>query len=132
LAAALLSAWLGVGCGSQRFIVVGTVKAPSASGFVEIHRVGKSGTEFTVHMEQLHPASQLEVARKSYVVWVQAGAEAPARLGVLRYNPDQRVGELRTRAPYRRFVVKITAEASNTPSAPSDFVVASEEIKVDD
>ncbi len=132
LVVALATYTLVAGCGSDRYIVIGTTKAPSASGFVEIEHDNASGATFEVHMEQLHPVSQLDPSRACYVVWVEQTGQAPARVGVLRYNPDERSGVLKhARANSRKFVVKITAEATPTPKAPSDFAVASEEIKLD-
>jgi hypothetical protein len=133
MAVALVGLCLTSACGGERFIVVATVKAPSASGYIEIDDVSDKGTTLTVHLEQLHPVAQLDASMKQYVVWAQAAGQPAARLGVLRYNPDQRVGELHARTPLRsKFVVKVTAESNDAPTAPSELVVASEEIKVDD
>ncbi len=122
----------GAGCGGDRFIVVGTAKAPSVSGWVNIKGASKTGAEVTVHLEQLHPPNHLDSSMKSYVVWFEPVSGAPVRAGSLKYVPDQRVGELRARAPFGKFVVKVTAEANDTPTDPSDLLVASQEITLED
>jgi hypothetical protein len=120
-----------MGCGDDRFIVVGTATASSTSGFVEIDSDDDDGAEITVHMAQLHPVERIDPSAKSYMVWLDGGQGAPLRAGKLKYNPEQRTGELKTRSPFLKFVVKITAEASDNPSTPSDVVVATQDIAVD-
>jgi hypothetical protein len=131
-----LTGWLfalaALGCGSDRYIVIGTARAPSTSGFVEVTGSSGSSTELKVHMEHLHTVSSLDPSLHAYVVWFEQGKAAPLRAGSLRYLPEDRVGELEATSPYRKFVVKITAEANDKPSAPSDFVVASQEISIAD
>ena len=41
------------------------------------------------------------------------------------------MGELKARSPFGKFVVKVTAEANDKPQAPSDFLVASQEITLE-
>ncbi len=120
------------GCGAQRFIIIGTASAPSTSGYVEIEHVDKHEVAIKVRMEQLHPAERLDAAFSSYVVWLQGESGNPVRAGSLRYDADARAGELRTKTPFRKFVVKVTAEANDKPSAPSHFMVASQEVLVAD
>jgi hypothetical protein len=127
-----LFALAALGCGSDRYIVIGTARAPSTSGFVEVTGTSGSSAELKVRMEHLHTVSSLDPSLHAYVVWFEQGKAAPLRAGSLRYLPDDRVGELRATSPYRKFVVKITAEANDKPSAPSDFVVASQEISIPD
>jgi hypothetical protein len=120
------------GCGGDRYIVVGTAKAPSVSGWVMIEDASKNGAQVTIHLEQLHPAVHLDPALKVYVAWFEPSQGAPVRAGILKYSPDVRAGELRARAPFGKFVVKVTAEANDKPSRPSDFLVASQEITLED
>jgi hypothetical protein len=115
-------------CGAERFIVIGTASAPSTSGYVEIENRSAHATKIRVHMEQLHPVDSVDPALHAYVVWLEDGRATPIRAGSLKYRPDDRIGELKVTSPYRKFVVKITAEANDSPSNPSAFVVASEAI----
>ena len=115
------------GCGGDRYIVVGTAKAPSVSGWVSL-----AGDEITVHLEQLHPPAALEPTLRAYVVWFDSGQGQVKPAGTLKYRPDERTGELRAKAPRGKFVVKVTAEANDKPAAPSDFLVASQELTLED
>jgi hypothetical protein len=127
-----LLAFAALGCGSERYIVVGTVRAPSTSGYVVVETKGESSTKVKVHMEQLHQVDSLDPSLHAYVVWFQHGKEPPLRAGALHYRPDDRVGELEAVAPFRKFIVKITAEANDKPSVASGFVVATQAISADD
>jgi hypothetical protein len=119
------------GCGGDRYIVVGTAKAPSVSGWVAL-----DDGEITVHLEQLHPPKALDPTLRTYAVWFDSGAGSgpgAAKLaGNLKYSPDERTGELRAASPIGKFVVKVTAEANDKPAAPSDFLVASQELTLED
>jgi hypothetical protein len=131
-----LATWLlaiaALGCGSDRYIVVGTARAPSTSGYVTVKGTSGSGVKLNVHMAQLHPVDSLEPSLHAYVVWFEQAKAAPVRAGALLYRPDDRVGELEAISPFRKFVVKITAEANDKPSTPSGFVVATQAISADD
>lgn len=130
LACALIAAGagLGSGCGGDRYILIGTAQAPSTSGFVTVKGKTDHGARLLVHLEQLHRVDSLDPALHAYVVWFEDGNQPSVRAGSLRYRADDRIGELEASSPYRKFVVKVTAEANDTPSAPSGFVVASEQI----
>ena len=123
-----LAVLAGVACGGDRYIVIGSARAPSACGFVEVDEAGDQSTKVSVHLQQLHPVDSLDPALHAYVVWFENGKDAAVRAGSLKYQPEERVGDLKAVAPYRKFVVKVTAEANDTPSAPSAFVVAEEQI----
>jgi hypothetical protein len=127
LGATLVSA----ACASDRYIVIGSARAPSTSGWVEIEDADSHSADVTVHLEQLHRPDQLDPALRAYVVWFEPMSGAPQRGGSLKYRADERVGELRARSPFGKFVVKVTAEANDKPTAPSDFLVASQEITLE-
>lgn len=126
--AAATAVLAGTACGGDRYIVIGSARAPSACGFVEVDGTTDKSTKVTVHLEQLHQVDSLDPALHAYVVWFENGQDAAVRAGTLKYKPEDREGELKATAPYRKFVVKVTAEANDTPSAPSAFVVADEQI----
>jgi hypothetical protein len=65
------------------------------------------------------------------VVWFAPVSGAPHRAGILKYRADDRMAELRARSPFGKFVVKVTAEANDKPTAPSDFLVVSQEITLE-
>jgi hypothetical protein len=126
LVAALLAAAV-LGCGSERYIVIGTARASSASGYIKVSRHGDSAA-LTVRLEQLHSVDSLDPSMHAYVVWFESPGVAPKRAGSLHYDPDTRVGELKASSPFRKFVVKVTAEANDKPGVPSSLVVASQDI----
>lgn len=128
LACAPLVVALTSACGGDRYILIGTARAPSASGFAQVKGTAAQSTELLVHLEQLHPVEALDPGLHAYVVWFEDGKATPVRGGALKYEPEKRQGELKAKSPYRKFVVKVTAEANDTPSGPSAFVVASEQI----
>jgi hypothetical protein len=115
-------------CGADRYIVIGTAQAPSACGFVELNGTTDKSTKLRVRLEHLHQVDSLDPALHAYVVWFESGKDAAVRAGALKYRAEDRIGELSAVSPYRKFVVKVTAEANDTPNVPSSFVVASEEI----
>jgi hypothetical protein len=133
LAFCLLTACVSA-CGADRFIVIGSADVPSTSGYVEIEDESSSGGTILVHMESLHPVDRVVPSARYYAVWLESrtASEAPIHAGNLRYNPDQRSGELRTKVPFHHLNVKITAEAGDKPAAPSEHLVAIQEVRLDD
>lgn len=128
----LALACAGVACGDDRYVMIGTAKAPSTSGFVEMQDARDDGASILVHLEHLHPARDVEPTATHYAVWLDGSRGAPVLAGSLRYDADHRIGELHVESPFPKFTVKITAEASAKPAAPSLLEVASQEVSVDD
>jgi len=87
--------------------------------------------QLALHLEHLHPAEHVDPELHAYAVWIEDGKQPAVRAGVLTYRPQRRLGEASVRSPYRKFIVKVTAEANDTPSVPSDLVVVSEQISTD-
>ena len=106
------------GCGGDRFIVVGTAKAPSVSGWVNIKGASKTGAEVTVHLEQLHPPNHLDSSLKSYVVWFEPNGQPPQNMGTIKVN-DNLESEFQTRTPFKVFKVYVTAEEGPKVTTPS-------------
>jgi hypothetical protein len=111
-------------------VVIGTARAPSASGIVEADASG-DGATVSVHLDFLHPPSRLQEGLSSYVVWFVPPAGAPVRAGALRYDPEARTGDLTETAPFMEFMVKITAERDARPAAPSELVIATQNVSID-
>ena len=128
----LLAAWL-TACGADgRYIMVGTARAPSTSGVVEVDKLDDENAQVSIHLDYLHPPERIDQSLSRYVVWFlpKTGA-GPVRGGELRFDPEQRTGDLTATSPFHRFGVKITAERQAQPAAPSDFVVATQDISLD-
>jgi hypothetical protein len=131
-----LSGWplvLGLlACGADgRYVMIGTARAPSASGIVEVDDIGGGSTQVAVHIEFLHPPSRLQEGLTRFVVWFVPGSGGTVRGGALRFDPEARTGDLTATSPFMDFEVKVTAERDDQPRAPSEFVVATQKISID-
>jgi hypothetical protein len=123
--------WL-VACGADgRYVVIGTARAPSASGIVEVDDIGGGSTQVAVHVEHLHPPSRLQDGLTHYVVWFVPTSGAAVRAGALRFDPEARTGDLTETCPFMEFEVRITAERDAEPRAPSELVIATQRISID-
>jgi hypothetical protein len=119
-------------CGADgRYVVIGSARAPSASGVVEVDDIGGGSTQVAVHLEYMHPPSRLQDGLSQYVVWFVPKSGAPVRGGTLRFDPEARTGDLTATSPFMDFEVRITAERDSRPAAPSEFVVATQQISID-
>jgi hypothetical protein len=112
-------------------VVIGTARAPSTSGIIEVDDIDGGSALVTVHLEHLHPPNRLADDYKSYVVWFESPNGSAIRAGELRYDVDARTGDLAETSPMHSFVVKVTAERDDTSSTPSDFVIATREVAID-
>lgn len=129
VAAALL--WLAA-CGADgRHVIIGSARAPSASGVVEVDDIGGGATQVAVHLEHLHPPDRQREDLTHYVAWFVPPQGAPVRAGALRYDTEARTGDLTETSPFSEFEVRITAESESQPATPSEFVIARQKIAVD-
>lgn len=125
---------LAAACGADgRFVMIGSARAPSTSGIVEVDDIDGGNTLVTVHLEYLHPPDRLEQGYRHYVVWFLAELRAKSAIlaGPLRYDEQARTGDFSGTSPMHRFVVKITAERDARPAQPSAYVVAAQEVAID-
>jgi hypothetical protein len=119
-------------CGADgRYVVIGSARASSTSGTVEVDELDGENTQVSVHLEFLHPPSHIDPSLGQYVVWFVPKAGATVRGGALKFDPAQRTGNLTATSPFRHFAVKITAERPGTAKAPSEYVVATQDIALD-
>jgi hypothetical protein len=131
LCASGLALCLGA-CGADaRYVVIGSARAPSASGFVEADEAD-GGAAVTLHMRYLHPPASIEEGITQYVAWFQGPGGQPVRAGAIKYNPEERTGDLVAHAPFLAFTVKVTAERDATPLTPSATVIASQSVRIED
>jgi hypothetical protein len=134
LGALLLLAASGLlaACGADgRFVIIGTARAPSASGIVEVDEIDGGSTFVTIHLEHLHPPERLAQGYTTYVVWFEGPVGAPVKAGVLQYDPSARTGDLAETSSSRDFVVKVTVERDENATQPSEIVVASQQVSTD-
>lgn len=124
--------FVAAACGADgRFVMIGTARAPSTSGIVEVDDIDGGSTLVNVHLEYLHPPTRLEQGYTAYVVWFEGKGEAPIRAGTLGYDINARTGDFSGTSPMQKFVVKITAEREPTPGRPSAYVIATQAVAVD-
>ena len=120
-------------CGADaRYVVIGSARAPSASGIVELEELDGSSTLVTVHLEYLHPPSKIDAQATQYVAWFEGPSGAPLRAGTVHYNPETRTGDLTATSPFDQLTVKITAERDGTPPTPSSTVIATQSVRIED
>lgn len=120
------------GCGADgRYIVIGTAKAPSTSGVVEVDSLDGGSTLVSIHLEHLPPARRLAEPSAAYVVWFVAPGGEAIRAGELRYDPDSRTGDLSETSPLSTFTIRITAEKDKNATVPGAFVVASQPVRAE-
>ena len=115
----------------ERYVIIGSARAPSTSGTVEASDAGDGRTTVAVHLDFLHPPSRLNENLKHFVVWFQPKAGKAVRAGGLKYDPSERTGDLTGTSPFHEFVVKVTAERESKPAAPSEFVIAMQEVSIE-
>jgi hypothetical protein len=111
------------------YALVGSAFVPSAQGEIV---VGKAdGGEILINMtiDQLVSPERIEAGLTDYVVWFTSVGAAPQRQGTLDYDSNTQIGHASIRTKLREFELQITAEAGETPTRPSDLVVASQKIR---
>jgi hypothetical protein len=122
----------GSGCGADgRYVVIGSARAAAASGTIEVDELDSNSTQVAVHLEHLYPPNRLGRSLTRYGVWFVPPTGAPVWGGELKFDRDERTADLTATSPFRRFGVRITAEAADRSSVPSPVVVASQEIALD-
>lgn len=112
-------------------MIIGSTHAPSASGTIEVDELDGNNTQVAIHLEYLYPPSRVADRMTTYIAWFLPPSGSAVRGGVLKYNSEQRTGDLSATSPFRHFTVKITAERDAHASAPSENVTASQEILVE-
>jgi hypothetical protein len=131
LLALCATAWLAA-CGADgRYVIIGSTHAPSASGTVEVDELDGDNTQVAIHVEYLYPPGRVADGMTTYMVWFVPPSGSAVRGGVLKYNVEQRTGDLSATSPFRHFTVKITAERDARAGAPSENVTATQEILVE-
>ena len=129
LIALLTLTWTGCG-GAPDYLLIGSARAPSADGIVELDEIDGGTALVTVHMERLPPPRNLGEGNRHYVVWFESDDGKKVRAGELVYQVETRTGDLIKTCPFSRFTLKVTAEKTPEPAAPGSFVVAEQRISL--
>lgn len=113
-----------------RYVVIGTAKAQSASGTVEVDKLDAGATQVAVHLEHLAPPNRLGRTLTRYGVWFVPPTGTPVWGGELKFDREERTGDLTATSPFRHFALRVTAEPPERTSAPGP-AIAEQEIALD-
>ena len=124
--------WLWPGCGSSPdYLLIGSARAPSADGIVEVDEIDGGKALITVHMERLPPPRHLGEGNTVYLVWFEGENGKTLKAGELAYKQETRTGDLMKTCPFSKFRLKITAEPKADAARPGGFIVAEQRISID-
>jgi hypothetical protein len=127
---ALLALFASASCNPPAdYALVGSAFVPAAHGDVHIERIDKQQILVVIAMDHLPSPAEVEPGMTHFVVWFNAVGEYPALQGTLEYDPETRTGRASIPTDMREFDVQITAERTETPTEPSDILVASQKIR---
>lgn len=104
---------------------------PAAQGDIRLEKIDKEQILVNVALDHLPPPERVEEGVTHYVVWFSETGAYPIRQQVLDYDPETSTGRASIPTSMRRFDVQITAEQSESPTQPSDLLVASQRIRED-
>jgi len=111
------------------YALVGSAYVPAAHGEIDVEKIDKQQILITVILDHLVPPEKIELGMTHYVIWFVAPGELPVRQQALEYDAEAQNGRASIPTSLREFELQITAENGDTPSQPSDLVVASQQIR---
>jgi hypothetical protein len=111
------------------YALVGSAYVPAAHGEIEIEKIDKKQILVTVLLDHLDPPEKVELGLTHYVIWFSAPGGLPVRQRALEYDAKSQTGRASIPTSLREFELQITAENGDSPSQPSDLVVASQQIR---
>ena len=111
------------------YALVGSAYVPAAYGQIDIEKIDSDEILITLTLDHLLSPDKIELGLTHYVVWFTPVGEHPVRQRALDYDPETQVGRASIPTSLREFEAQITAESSETPSQPSDLLVASQKIR---
>jgi hypothetical protein len=125
-----LFVFAGFGCGTLKYEVPGTARAPGADAKItaEVNK-GQGNTKLEILAENLPPPDRLQPGTTAFVVWQRKNDQAPwQRVGALNYDKGKRKGTLEATAPEVKFELVITAEQSASPASPSGNIMFQQQV----
>ncbi len=111
------------------YALVGSAFVPAAHGEIEVEGIDKNQILINITMDHLPDPAEIEALLTHYVVWFTAVGEYPVRQGTLEYDPETHIGRASFPTSMLELDVQITAEQSESPTQPSDLVIASQKIR---
>src|SRR5262245_55726955 len=109
---------------SEKILLRSTDRLPEASGAVKVERKGGT-TEVEVELESMKPASLFGGDYNTYVLWVVPPRGPVENLGEIALDGSH--ARLKASTSSKSFAVLVSAEPHFLVSAPSAFVVLSNE-----
>lgn len=96
---------------------------PAATGIVKVQKDRDNGnTKLDINVNHLANPSSLTPPANAYIVWVRPRDGTATKQGAIRVDEHLK-GDLKVLTTSKDFDVFITAEQSESVSAPSDLVV---------
>ena len=111
------------------YALVGSAYVPAAQGQIDIEKLDRDQILLTVTLDHLVAPDKIELGLTHYVVWLTPVGEHPIRQQALDYDAEAQVGRASIPTSLREFEVLVTAENRDTPTQPSDLLVASQKIR---
>ena len=121
----VVALFLFVGCGTLKYQVQGTARAPGADAKIvaEVNK-GAGNMKLEILAENLPPPERLQPGTTAFVVWQRKNDTAQwQRVGALTYDKGKRRGTLEATAPETKLELVITAEMSGSPASPSGNIL---------
>ena len=122
--ALLLGAILSLACQSSRDTTLApSPETPASQGSVNATADANGNTELRVVVDHLPPPERLSPELRTFVVWIRPASSSRYLNAGQLATDDERSGELKTVTPHPDVEVLVTAEASGSPSYPSEFKI---------
>lgn len=127
-AIALFSLLMLAACGGPaEYILTSTARTAGTDGLVTVEDLNGNHM-VSVSLEHLPPPERISESATAYLVWIQPDGGTPSLAGALNYDADDRIGRMQATTPEDNFSVIITAEDDAQAAAPSDVVIARQEV----
>jgi hypothetical protein len=120
-----LVVFAGFGCGTLKYEVAGTARAPGADcKVVSEPNKSQGNSKIELRAENLPPPDRLQPGTTAFVVWQRKNDSTPwQRVGALQYDKGKRRGTLEATVPEVKYELVITAENTSSPGSPSGNVM---------
>ena len=126
----LLAAVLVASCNPPAdYALVGSAYVPAAHGDITLEKIDKEQMLVVAVLDHLPSPGEVEPGLTHYIVWFAVPGENPVRQQPLDYDAEANVGRASIPTSLRELEILITAENSETPTHPSDLLIASQKIR---
>ena len=127
---AMLFAFALVACGGPtRYVVQGTDLSRGTDGKITLEEIEGDNLMVVVEFTNLPPPDRIANGMTAYVVWFQPPNGQPTKAGNLAYDADERTGSMRATSAHERMTVLVTAERNTNVAAPSESVIARQNVR---